>query len=295
MNYSTAAHAHHRNGTVMEGPTVRSSDAVTLAEEAATLRREIVQALYACGGGHYGGSLSVLDILLTLYRTTLRIDPDRPDHPLRDRCILSKGHAAIALYAVLRSVGVITAALNDYGDIASPLEGHPDMTALPGVDFSTGSLGQGLSAGLGMAIALAGTGAQVWVILGDGECQEGQIWEAAMLAARMRVRNLHVVIDANRYQEWGWEDVPGVRGLPVPDLAERWCAFGWHVSEVDGHDFDALREAFHRAGDAAHGPTAIVAHTVKGKGYPLLEADPIRFHCATVDEREHLHLLEARP
>jgi len=278
-----------------------------LAEEAALLRREIVLALYQTGGGHYGGSLSVIDLLLTLYRRQLRVVPAMPRHPGRDRLILSKGHAAIALYAVLRRLGYFTDPLAGYGSFDSPLEGHPDMTRLPGVDFSTGSLGQGLSIGIGAALAVQSAGQHVWVVLGDGECQEGQIWEAAMLAAQVRLGNLHVVVDHNRFQEWGWnrpETAVGGAGaaeadaspLPIDRMADKWQAFGWRVLEVDGHDFDALERAFRdAAGGGGHdrGPSVVIAHTVKGKGVPMIEADPVRFHCGAVTTAEHEEIVRS--
>jgi transketolase len=279
-----------------------SHPAVTLEEEARELRRTIVEALFACGGGHYGGSLSVLDLILTLYRRHLRVSPAAPLDPLRDRFILSKGHSAMALYAVLQRLGFLDLPLAAYGTLGSGLEGHPDMTALPGVDFSTGSLGQGLSVGLGMALALRGLGPRVWVVLGDGECQEGQVWEAAMLAARLGLGNLTAVIDANGYQEWGWAAATaGVEAVddapePVPHLARKWAAFGWRVLTVDGHDHEALSATF-RLAAAGLGrpavPTAVLAHTVKGKGLPAAEADPLRFHCTTVDPDEHARLLRS--
>jgi transketolase len=276
-----------------------------LAEEATLLRREIALALYHSGGGHYGGSLSVIDLLLTLYRRQLRVAPGVPRHPGRDRLILSKGHAAIALYAVLRRLGYFTDELAGYGSFESPLEGHPDMTRVPGVDFSTGSLGQGLSIGLGAALAVRSTEQRVWVVLGDGECQEGQIWEAAMLAAQVRLGNLHVVIDHNRFQEWGWNRPEaagmaeaGAPPLPIDRMADKWQAFGWRVIEIDGHDFDALERAFRdAAGRGVHdrGPSVVIAHTVKGKGVPMIEADPVRFHCCAVTAAEHAEILRSLP
>lgn len=265
--------------------------ALALGSEAAELRREIVEALYACGGGHYGGALSVLDILLTLYRRHLRVSPADPQRPDRDRLILSKGHSCIALYAVLRRLGFFDHPLASYGEAGSPLEGHPDMTVLPGIDFSTGSLGQGLSVGLGIALALRGTDSHTWVVLGDGECQEGQVWEAAMLAARYRAERLHVVIDVNEFQEWGWCESPGVSTRPVEELFLKWSAFGWRVYEVDGHDYDGLADTMRQAAAVGDKPSVILAKTVKGKGYSLIERDPIRFHCTTVSEQEHAELL----
>jgi transketolase len=274
-------------------PRVQTSQ--TLAEEAGRLRREIIEAFFACGGGHYGGSLSVLDLLLTLYRRILRVDPSEPRHPGRDRLILSKGHSAMGLYAVLRSLGFFDHPLSGYGQFHSVLEGHPDMTALPGIDFSTGSLGQGLSVGLGMVLGLTGSDPHVWVILGDGECQEGQVWEAAMLAARYRASRLHAVVDCNGYQEWGWpgEAGPGA-GEPVPRLSDKWSAFGWRVFFANGHDYDELSETF-RATSACGVPAVVLATTVKGRGFPLIERDPLRFHCTTVTAGEQAELLGGMP
>lgn len=264
-----------------------------LLDEASLLRRDIVEALYATGGGHYGGSMSVLDLLLTLYRRVLRTAPDAPDHPDRDRLILSKGHAAIALYAVLRRLGYRSGSLDTYGEAGSPLEGHPDMHTHPGVDFSTGSLGQGLSVGLGIALAVRERGARVWVVLGDGECQEGQVWEAAMLAARLGIDNLVAVVDANGSQEIGWTLSPGVEADPIPNQNAKWRAFGWKVVEVDGHDYEALEDAFTAASRAEGRPVVVIARTTKGRGYAMLEADPVRFHCATLNPSEHQQLLAA--
>jgi transketolase len=251
-----------------------------------------VEALFQAMGGHYGGSLSVLDILLTLYRTRVRASPQRPRDPRRDRVILSKGHAAMALYAVLRRLGLSDTPLGEYGSLGSPLEGHPDMTVNPAVDFSTGSLGQGLSVGLGMALALRGQEPRIWVVLGDGECQEGQVWEAALLAARLAADHLIAVIDANGFQEWGWSQGPGVPE-PVPDLAGKWAAFGWRVLAVDGHDHEALAATFADAAATVGRPTMILTRTVKGKGVPLVEADPVRFHCTTVTDLEHAEILRS--
>jgi len=267
--------------------------AVTLEEEARELRKTLLEALFACGGGHYGGSLSVLDLTLTLYRRHLRVSPADPADPDRDRFILSKGHSAMALYAVLRRLGFFDHPLAGYGTTGSPLEGHPDMTVLPGIDFSTGSLGQGLSVGLGMALALRDRGPRVWVVLGDGECQEGQVWEAAMLAARCGADNLVAVVDANGFQEWGWAAGPGDTPEPVPEMARKWAAFGWRVLEVDGHDCEALSETFRLAESTRGRPAVVIARTVKGKGVPAVEADPLRFHCTTIDADEHRLLVKS--
>jgi transketolase len=276
------------------GVRVLRESSLSLADEAALLRRTIVTALRACGGGHYGGSLSVIDLLLTLYRRSLRIAPESPRHPDRDRLILSKGHAAIALYAVLHRLSLIEHEPNAYATLSSPLEGHPDMLSLPAIDFSSGSLGQGLSVGVGMALALRDSGCNVWVVLGDGECQEGQVWEAAMLAGQCRLANLHAVVDHNRFQEWGWQrTAAGAIPAPVFHLEEKFAAFGWNVLSADGHSFEQLERAFAAAHATEDAPTVVVAQTVKGKGYALIESDPTRFHCGTVSEAEHAALLRA--
>ena len=262
-------------------------DARALRREALDLRLDIVEALHATGGGHYGGCLSVLDPLLALYRRHLRINPALPRDPLRDRLILSKGHAALALYAILRRLGYFDLPLAQYAECGSPLEGHPDMLALPGVDFSTGSLGQGLSAGVGMALALRDTDRRVWVVLGDGECQEGQVWEAAMLGAMCGLQRLHVVVDHNRQQEWGW----AAGAPPVPSLGEKWRAFGWRSFACDGHDPDAFSAAVEAATAPGAGPSVILADTIKGKGVALCESDPMRFHCDAVEASEHAHIV----
>ncbi len=165
------------------------------------------------------------------------------------------------------------------------------MTVLPGIDFSTGSLGQGLSVGMGMAMALSKTKENVWVLLGDGECQEGQVWEAAMLAHRLKISNLYAVIDANGFQEWGWNYAPGIDNQPVENLAQKWQAFGWQVLEADGHDFNDLERTFAQALQISDQPKLIYARTIKGKGFPLIEKDPLRFHCTSVSGEEQETLL----
>jgi transketolase len=273
-------------------PQVQATGNLSLYDEAAALRRDVIEALYASGGGHYGGSLSVVDALLVLYRRVLRVAPAVPRHPDRDRFILSKGHAAIALYAVLRRVGFFTEPLSGYGRVGSRLEGHPDMATLPGVDFSTGSLGQGLAVGLGMAMAVRDADRHVWVVLGDGECQEGQVWETAMLASRYRVGNLHAVVDLNGFQECGWPAPHPPNTPPVDNLARRWESFGWRVWHVDGHDHRSLCRVFGAAAAVSACPTVVLSRSRKGKGFPLIEAHPLRFHCTTVTDEEHAVLLE---
>ncbi len=277
------------NDTERTAPRIHraGADGLDLHQEAALLRRTVVEALY-----HYGGCLSVTEILLVLYRRVLCVNPDRPQHPLRDRLILSKGHAALALYALLNRLGYWAAPLSGYASFDSILEGHPDMTRVPGIDFSSGSLGQGLSVGVGMALALRDSGQSVWVVLGDGECQEGQVWEAAMLAARCGLDRVHAIVDCNRFQEWGWAPTTGeAHPAPVDQMAAKWRAFGWHVAECDGHDVQALEHTC--AGVRAHRgqPSVVLAHTRKGKGVAMAEQEPTRFHCETVTPAEHASIM----
>jgi transketolase len=265
---------------------------MALEQSAAAIRRDIADGLFRTGGGHYGGSFSAVELLVTLYARHLRIARGNLEDPHRDRFILSKGHAAIALYAVLRHYELIDAPLASYASLGSPLEGHPDMTAMPGIDWSTGSLGPGLSAGLGMALGLRRFGSRIWVLLGDGECQEGQVWEAAMLAGLAKPANLHAIVDLNRRQEYGWHlATPHVQHIdPVPEMAAKWRAFGWDVIECDGGDLAAVDGACRTAIECS-GPSVILASTRKGQGSRLTEADPARFHCADVTDAEHAAIM----
>ncbi len=247
------------------------------------IRERIVDVLNAAGGGHYGGSLSVADILFVLYNKILRRNQQDPHWPDRDRLILSKGHAAVALYSVLVSIDVLSAVkLEGYGTQSGVLAGHPDMTCTDGVEFSTGSLGQGLAAGVGMALALRDRGCHVWAVLGDGECQEGQVWEAAMLASRYQISNLHAVVDLNGYQELGWHGQDVARPEPLPDAAAKWAAFGWKVFEVAGHNLGELEAAMREAVDTAGRPSVLIAHTIKGHGIAAFEQEPGTSHCVNL-------------
>lgn len=238
-------------------------------------RRLILQTIHTAGAGHIGGPLSVIDILISLYFDTLRIDPANPGDPDRDRLILSKGHASIALYTALALRGFFPVEeLATFDQINSRLQGHPDMTALPGLDMSTGSLGQGLSPGIGMALGarLARKPFRTWVVLGDGELQEGQIWEAAFVAARYKLANLTAIVDYNRLPQFGWPSEDGhTRDTPIDDPGKKFAAFGWNAIECDGHDHGALKDAFDQAVAFSDGPTCIVAHTLKGKGVSFME------------------------
>jgi transketolase len=238
------------------------------------LRRHIIRSTTAAGSGHPSSSLSMVEILVALFfGGVLRHDPRRPDWPDRDRFILSKGHGAPGLYAALAERGYFPVEwLDTLRRIGSPLEGHPNMRRCPGVEASTGSLGQGLSIGIGHALAarMDGRAYRVYVLLGDGESEEGQVWEAAMTAAKYALDNLTAIVDFNRYQQTGPVDV--VMPTLEPLLA-KWAAFGWHTIEIDGHDLDQIFDAFDEARSIRGRPQAILAHTVKGKGVPDIERE----------------------
>jgi transketolase len=234
---------------------------VALRDTARETRRLIVESVFTAQAGHLGGPLSATDILVALYFDVMRIDPARVDWPERDRFILSKGHSSIALYTVLAQRGYFPIdELSTFDAIDSRLQGHPDMRALPGLEMSTGSLGQGISPGLGMA-------------LGDGELQEGQIWEAAFVAARYGLDNLVAIVDHNRLPQYSWPAAGGAGALlHQPEIAARWEAFGWRVLEMDGHEMGEVVHTLRHAHGGAEGrPTVVVAHTVKGKGISFME------------------------
>lgn len=241
-----------------------------LETKAQTIRRDIVSMLAAAGSGHPGGSLSSVEIVTALYFHVLRLKPEEPLWQDRDRFILSKGHAAPLLYAVLAERGFFPVdELLTLRKLGSRLQGHPSWGMLPGVEASTGSLGQGLSIGLGIALAgkLDQRDYRVYVLLGDGENQEGQVWEAAMAAAHYRAGNLTAILDYNGLQIDG--PVEKVMSpLPLPD---KWRSFGWEVQEVDGHDFHELLKAFEWAKGVNDKPSMIIAHTIKGKGVSFME------------------------
>jgi transketolase len=251
---------------------------VRLESIARECRVQILRMLAHAGSGHPGGSLSVIDILTTLYFGRLKFDPKRPDWPERDRVVLSKGHAVPALYAVLARAGYFPEKqLITLRKLGSPLQGHPDRTALPGIEAATGSLGQGLSMSLGLALGLklADVKSRVYCILGDGEIQEGQVWEAAMSAPKLgqpqhALDNLAVILDYNQIQLDNFVK----KVLDIEPVIAKWQSFGWPVIEIDGHDIAQITKALDQAEATAGGPTFIVAHTVKGKGVSFMENDP---------------------
>jgi transketolase len=246
-----------------------------LQAKARAIRKDIITSTTTAASGHPTSSLSGVEIATALYfGGILRYDPKNPHWPDRDRFILSKGHAAPLLYAVLAEAGYFsTDLLPTLRKLGSPLEGHPNMRRLPGVEASTGSLGQGLSLGVGQALAarLDGRPSRVYVMLGDGELDEGQVWEAAMAGHKFRLDNLVAVVDANGFQQTGrTADV-----LDLRPLAPKWEAFGWSAQEVNGHDLNEVLAAFHKARQTSNQPSVIIAHTIKG--YPiqgLLTSDP---------------------
>jgi transketolase len=257
-----------------------------LQEIAKRVRREIIEMTGAAKSGHPGGSLSAVEILVELYFEHMRIDPKTPAWPDRDRFILSKGHAAPVLYAVMAEAGYAETPLdklNTLRKLGSVYQGHPDMRYIHALEASTGSLGEGLSLGIGMSLAarLDGRPSRTYVMLGDGEIQEGQVWEAAMAAPFHKLDNLVAIIDYNGIQLDGFvKDI-----MEVAPLADKWRAFRWHTIEIDGHDLEAVRKAFAEAEATKGVPTCIVAHTVKGKGVSFMENNP-KFHgtAPTADE-----------
>jgi len=246
-------------------------DFTALAERARSLRRDIIRSTTAAGSGHPTSSLSAVEILTILFfGGILRYDPKRPDWPDRDRFIMSKGHGAPALYAVLAEAGYFPVAeLTTLRKLGSPLQGHPDHRRLPAVEASTGSLGEGLSIGIGHALAarLDRRGYRVFVMLGDGENDEGQVWEAAMAAASMKLDNLVVIVDHNQFQQ----TAAVVDVVDYTPLYKKWEVFGWDTVELDGHDLAAVHAALSRACSGLGRPACIVARTVKGKGVSFIE------------------------
>ena len=239
-------------------------------EKAKAIRVSIVQSVTAAKSGHPGGSLSIADVMSLLYFVEMNVDPSNPKKQDRDRFVLSKGHAAPALYATLAEKGYFPKSeLINLRKINHFLQGHPDMKHTPGVDMSTGSLGQGISAACGMALAgkIDNADYRVYSILGDGELEEGQVWEAAMFSGHYKLNNLTAFVDYNGLQIDG--DIEKVMSpLPIPD---KFKAFKWNVIEVNGHDIDELHQAIEEAKDFTDGPTCIVMHTVKGKGVAEME------------------------
>lgn len=254
-----------------------------LAARARAIRRSVIRMIHAVQTGHPGSSLSTIEILTLLYFRRMNISPAAWTEPARDRFLMSKGHGAPALYATLAHAGFFPLAeLATLRQLGSRLHGHPVAGDLPGIEFSTGSLGQGLSVATGLALALRmrGLPSRVVCLVGDGELQEGQNWEAFAVASKLGLANLCCVVDRNRLQNDGpTEDI-----VPIEDLVERLTAFGWRARRVDGHDLDALDGALADVG-AGERPLAIVADTVKGKGVSFME-DQVHWHHHPIDDRQ---------
>ncbi|MFQ5956433.1 MAG: transketolase [Candidatus Brocadiales bacterium] len=243
-----------------------------LEGKAKKVRTHIIRMLAKAGSGHPGGSLSAADLIVGLYYGKLRHDPENPDWPDRDRFVLSKGHSCPALYAVLAEMGYFPVSeLDTLRQFGSRLQGHPDCHLTPGIEISSGSLGQGLSVGLGMALAakIDKKDYRVYVMLGDGEIEEGQVWEAAMAASHYGLDNLCAILDNNGLQIDG--PINAVMSpLPIP---EKWLAFGWNVIEIDGHDMVKILKAYDEVETLEGKPTIIIAKTVKGKGVSFMEGE----------------------
>jgi len=247
-----------------------------LEKMAKQLRRDVITMIATAGSGHPGGSLSAADIVTALYFKVMRHDPKNPQWSERDRFVLSKGHAAPILYAALAECGYFPVEeLSTLRKLGSRLQGHTDRTLTPGVEMSAGSLGQGLSYGIGMALAgrLDRKDYRVYVLIGDGECDEGQVWEAAMFAPHHKIDNITAIVDHNDLQLDG--RVCDIMGLEP--LTDKWRAFNWNVLEINGHDMKQILQALKKAGEVKEKPTVIIAHTIKGKGVSFMEGN-VDFH-----------------
>ena len=262
-----------------------------LEELASKCRVEIVKMVHRAQAGHPGGSLSEIDLLAALYANYLRAKPSKPDWEDRDRFILSKGHASPGMYAILAEMNFITKQdLESYRVLGGVCQGHVDMKWCPGVDFSAGSLGMGLSFGMGCAIAgrLSNSERNVFVMLGDGEIQEGSVWEAAMAAKHHELGNLKVILDCNRIQNDDFCDTQ----MRMFDIPAKWRSFGWDVKEIDGHNMEEIVAGldFLVANDS--NPAILIAHTVKGKGVSYMEDNPAFHGAAPNDEQFDIAMVE---
>lgn len=269
---------------MIDTPQADTETVARLRALARSVRRRDLQLVHRAKLGHVGGELSAIDILVTLYFAVLRLDPSRPDLPDRDRFILSKGHAAVALYTTLALRGFLPLELLDtFALPLSKLNGHPDRTKVPGVETNTGPLGHGLPVAIGAALAakLQDRSWRVFVLTGDGELQEGSTWEAAMAAAHYRLDNLTLIVDRNRLQQGDATELT----MRLEPLTDKWRAFGWAVAEVDGHDIAQLLATFSAVPLAAGQPTCIIAHTHKGQGVSFMR-DQAAWHHRVPDASE---------
>jgi transketolase len=268
-----------------ESEKLKPGEINKLQDISSKIRCNIVTMVKDASVGHIGGSLSAADILVALYFNVLNIDPKNPDWDERDRLILSKGHGATAIYSTLAERGFFpTEDLETFGDLNSNLQVHPDMTKVPGIEASTGALGQGLSVAAGMALAakLDSKDYHTYAIIGDGEIQEGQIWEAAMFSAHYKLDNLTAILDYNNVQLMG--NVPDIMGIAPVD--RKWDSFGWNVVKIDGHDFSQIIESLNNAKGFKDGPTIIIADTTKGKGVSFMQ-DSCSWHGNVPTEEEY--------
>jgi transketolase len=248
----------------------RDIDDATLRAIAREVRKDILKMTTEAQSGHPGGSMSAADVMVALYFYKMRHDPSNPKWEKRDRFVLSKGHVSPALYSVLARSGYFPLKkLKEFRKLGGDLQGHPDMNKTPGVEISTGSLGHGIGAAVGMALGLklSGSDSKVYCMIGDGEAQEGSVWEASMAASHYNLNNLVVILDNNNLQI----DGPVDEVMSIYPAAEKWRAFGWKVIEINGHDFEEIRRALDEADSSRFKPVMIVAKTVKGKGVSFME------------------------
>jgi len=279
----------HQRRPNFAGGSMTSVD--ELKELARRCRVHIINMVHRAQAGHPGGSLSEIDLLAALYKTQLRIRPDEPTWEDRDRFILSKGHASPGMYAILAEMGFITEEdLKSYRVLGGVCQGHVDMKWCPGVDFSAGSLGMGLSFGMGSAIAgrLENSERQVYVMLGDGEIQEGSVWEAAMAAAHHELGNLNVILDRNRIQNDDFCETQ----MRMFDIPAKWRSFGWNVKEINGHDMNEILKGLDFLSSSNDGPSILIAHTVKGNGISYMADNPAFHGAAPNDEQYHQAMVE---
>lgn len=273
-------------------PAIDAGTVEHLEDRARFIRSEVIRLISIAKVGHYASAFSCAEILATLYYGVMRLRHGEPDWPDHDRFMLGKGHAAVAVYPILTDYGFLpVSVLDEYTRLGNPLGDHPDRTRVPGVDFSSGSIGHALSAGLGMTLAgrLQGREFNSFVLLGDGEQNEGQVWEAAMSAAHHQAGRLIAIVDRNRYCLDG--EVDEVMG--IEPLAEKWRAFGWEAHEVDGHDVSALCPLLRglAAREAPTVPAVVIAHTVKGKGVPFMESE-IGWHLGYLGDEDEIRARE---
>lgn len=268
-----------------------------LKNKAIETRRLIIETVHHAKAGHLGGPMSAVDVLISLYFNEININPDTPRDEDRDRFVLSKGHSAIGLYAVLAQRGYLPIGeLKTFDSLNSRLQAHPDMNALPGLDMSTGSLGQGISAAVGMALGakLQHKDFRTYCMIGDGESQEGQVWEAADVAAKYQLDNLVVIQDNNRLQQFGWTGSNEKREQPVVNPEKRWEAFGWFVITIDGHNLEEIHQAFKEARKVSGKPVIIIANTIKGKGISFMENEYTWHSRVPTEEEFHQAMQEIK-